>query len=239
MAWVVKNCCSFLRTASITGCEEEQDGVRFAKICELESKELHLRAVFQSVDEKPGGVAEEPRSVPRTYRNEIAAYRLDRMLEIGMLPTTVERSVDGVAGSLQIWLDSAVDLPLLETYDKMELLTGLEDQIIRAEAFMAVMDVHAAHPTIGVMLLPRERRLQIADVTKAFSTSTELNPQLMTPPCHNIDTERELYLRSITAPQLGEQLGGYLSAAQIEALLARRDRFLDTCTSRSADSAAS
>jgi len=219
----------FLRQAKITGCEERRDGLRFAKICDLEGKDLHLRAVFQSVDEGPGAVAEEPKSVPRTYRNEIASFLIDRMLDIGLVPPTVERTVDGATGSLQIWLEAAVDLPLLETYDQMELLDGMEDEIIRADAFMAFMDVYAQHATVGVMLLPHERRLQIADSTKAFSTSTKLNPELMTPPCGPIEPDRELFLRSISHQDIEAEVGQYLSDEQIGALLVRRDLVLDAC----------
>ena len=229
----------FLREAEITGCEERQDGLRFAKICDLEGKDLHLRAVFQSVDEKAGAVAEEPKSVPRTYRNEIASFLVDRSLRIGLVPATVERTVEGERGSLQLWLESAVDLPLLETYDQMELLNGLEDQIILADFFMALIDVHASHEMVGVMLLPHERRLQIADSTKAFSTSPKLNPELLTPPCGPIEPDEALFLRSISHQDLKDVTGAYLSKDQIDALLARRDLVLDACsgTGRTAEPA--
>jgi len=220
----------FLRQAEITQCEYRQDGLRYAKICDLKAKDLHLRAVFQSIDEKSGAVAEEPKSVPRTYRNEIASFLIDRKLGIGLVPATVERTVEGERGSLQIWLESAVDLPLLETYDQMELLDGMENEIIRADAFMAFIDVHEAHPTVGVMLLPHERLLQIADSTKAFSTSPKLNPELMTPPCGPIEPDRELFLRSVSHQDIQGIAGTYLSNEQIDALLARRDLVLDACS---------
>jgi hypothetical protein len=219
----------FLRTADIGYCKVGQDGVRFAKICDLEANGLRLRALFQSVDEKPGNVAEEPRSVPRSYRNEIASFHIDRMLDIGLVPATVERSVNGVPGSLQIWLDTAVDEPLLEIYNKTDLLDGLEDQLSRARAFMAVMDVYEAHPSIGLMLLPHERQLQVADVTKAFSTSTELNPNLLQGRCPPITPRRRLELLGITQQEIKGEVGMYLSDEQIKALLVRRDLILNDC----------
>ncbi len=219
----------FLRTADIEGCKEGQDGVRFAKICDLEANGLRLRALFQSVDERPGNVVEEPRSVPRSYRNEIASYLIDRLLGIGLVPATVERPVYGVPGSLQIWLDTAVDEPLLEIYNKTDLLDGLEDQLSRARAFMAVMDVYEAHPSIGLMLLPHEKQLQVADVTKAFSTSTKLNPDMLNGQCPPISPKRRLEFLEVSHSEIKREVGEYLSDEQIKALLARRDLILNDC----------
>ena len=224
----------FLRTAEVKDCKVGQDGVRIAKICDLEGNGLHLKALFQSIDEKPGGVAEEPRSVPRTYRNEIASFLIDRMMDIGLVPATVERSVEGVPGSLQIWLDSAVDEALIEIYGRTKFL---DDEMVNmlswAEAVMAFMDVHEAHPSIGLMYLPHENRLQIADVTKAFSTHTELNPELLTPPCPPITAKERLELMAISFQEIKETAGQYLSDEQIKALLVRRDLILERCPDKS------
>lgn len=219
----------FLRNAKITRCQDEQRGVRFAKVCELEGKDLRLRAVFQSIDEKPDNVAEEPKSVPRTYRNEIASFLLDRLLKINMVPPTVERTIDGVAGSLQVWLDTAVDMPLLEVYDQMELLSGMEDEIILADAFMAYMDVRAQYEGVGVMLLVHEKRLQIADNTKAFSLSPDIDSELLTPPCGPFEPDQELYWRTITREDIENAVGKYLSTEQIDALRERGRWIMKSC----------
>ncbi len=48
---------------------------------------------------------------PRTrgFVPELAAYRLDRLLNLGMVPATVTRTVDGQAGAMQFLPTSAVD----------------------------------------------------------------------------------------------------------------------------------
>ena len=40
-----------------------------------------------------------------SYKSEIAAYELDKMLGMGMVPPTVERKYDGVTGSAQLWVE--------------------------------------------------------------------------------------------------------------------------------------
>ena len=223
----------FLTTAEVTGCELLQQGVRHEEVCDLEGNELHMRAVFLTMDEKPGAVEEEPKSVPRNWRNEIAAYRLDRYLELDLVPVTVERTIEGRTGSLQIWLESAVDLTILQTYDQMHLIEGLERPIQQAQAFSAWVDVHARH-NMGKMLLPHERRIAIAGSTKAFSTSLRLNPEAVPDPCPPMPPDREVFLRSFTAEKIQDVVGSYLDAEQIDALIVRRDKLLDHCTAAGA-----
>lgn len=40
-----------------------------------------------------------------SYKSEIAAYKLDRLLQLDMVPPTVERRVDGDLMSVQLWVD--------------------------------------------------------------------------------------------------------------------------------------
>jgi len=48
------------------------------------------------------------------YRSEIAAYELDKLLGMHMVPPTVERTLRGESGSAQMWVD---DVVLLKTKD--------------------------------------------------------------------------------------------------------------------------
>ena len=40
-----------------------------------------------------------------SYETEIAAYEMDKMLGLGMVPATAERVIDNRRGSLQLWVD--------------------------------------------------------------------------------------------------------------------------------------
>ena len=55
-----------------------------------------------------------------SYRAEIAAYELDKLLGLSMVPPTVERKVKGETGSAQMWVD---DVVLLKTKDGTPPLT--------------------------------------------------------------------------------------------------------------------
>jgi hypothetical protein len=69
---------------------------------------------------KPGGLAGGAAIKPippgrrdgffESYKSEIAAYKLDRMLDLNMVPPTVERRYDGKVASAQLWVENVVML---------------------------------------------------------------------------------------------------------------------------------
>ena len=87
---------AYLRTAPIVRTEETDRGVT-----------RPIRAFFA-----PGGAIESmvwkelrpgrPNGYYESYKSEIAAYELDKIMGMGMVPPTVERKYDGVTGSAQL-----------------------------------------------------------------------------------------------------------------------------------------
>jgi hypothetical protein len=84
----------------------------------------HRRAYF-----KPGGLAGgavirrilgKRDGFFESYKSEVAAYKLDRMLDLNMVPPTVERRYENQPASAQLWVDNV--LMLSETKKK-----GLKD----------------------------------------------------------------------------------------------------------------
>lgn len=219
---------AFIRDTEATNCRFLQRGLRHAEVCELDGEHMQIRIVFQDVDEKRGSVAEEPKQIPRSYRHEIASYQLDRILGLDMVPVTVAKSIERRRGSAQLFLESAVDLPLIEIYEQFDLRAKLEDQIFEAELFSALLGVVQRHDA-GKMILPQEGRVAIADNTKAFGTSIELDPELASEDCGPIRPDLAHALRSLSAQTLDPVVGEYLSPVQIEALLTRRDLILGRC----------
>lgn len=216
----------FLQQAEVVACTVVHKLDRSADVCDLEGDGPEIRALFTGVDEAPESGQPEGAAF-RSYRHEIAAYRLDRLLGLDLVPVTVERSREGTAGAMQIFMEGAVDLTLLEIYDQMGLLDGLENERVVADIFSAFLGVEDRHD-FGRMFLPQDRRLAIADSTKAFPTSAEPGSDLPSP-CGPLGPELEMGLKSLTRRQLDEAVGTLLSPQQIDALLFRRDRILEMC----------
>jgi len=150
-----------------------------------------------------------------------------------MVPATVIREIDGQRGSLQSWVEGAVDQAAAEAYD-LELFDtdAIRRQLGQGEVFDALIGNFDRGPDDHLCLVNRDRLLLI-DHSKAFSISPELPgdednslavaPQLLAE------------LRSLDRESLDQLLGDLISDRQIEALLLRRDRILDRLSTASAD----
>ena len=86
----------------------------------IKSQELKVgvtkpwRLFLKKDAEEFSGCWKNPQGVKRGHlegwRFEIAAYRMDKLLGINLIPPTVEREFDGKKGSLQLWVVFEFDL---------------------------------------------------------------------------------------------------------------------------------
>jgi len=135
---------------------------------------------------------------------------------------------------LVLFPGNAVYQPLIETDEqRAEALTGLEQEVSDAMAFLALLDIEGQHEA-GRMLLRKEKRLMLADLTMGFSESPQIQERyLLGEPASEDLIERplspflELKMRELERKELRKKCKGLLSNGQIDALLARRDRILE------------
>jgi len=222
----------FLTRANVIGTTEV---FPFVQLVELKRKGLHLRAVFgHEAEASPAGSNSEARS-PRRYEHELAAYWLDRRLGLEMVPVAVPRTIDKQPGVLQIFIEDAVDLPFIQDRDAWDLLVGLDAQLERYLVFTALVGARDRADE-AKMLLPRQRRIMMSDHARGFPLSTEDDDILarraavaLPEACGPLEADLEHRLRSLQMEELLSGLGAYLSEAQLDALLVRRDRILEAC----------
>ncbi|MCX6559016.1 MAG: hypothetical protein NTZ26_00750 [Candidatus Aminicenantes bacterium] len=93
----------FLREASIVSVEKDTQGGRTLPwVVALEKDGVRARAIFKY------GYRARPHPQAHNYRYELAAYELSKVLELEIVPPTVERTVEGVAGALQLFIEGCV-----------------------------------------------------------------------------------------------------------------------------------
>ena len=81
-----------LKNAEVVSFDELAMGVATAKRVHLKKAEVELRAVWRPFPPSGDGAQ-------RSYRAEIAAYELDKMLGLNMVPPIVERIIEGLPGA--------------------------------------------------------------------------------------------------------------------------------------------
>jgi hypothetical protein len=221
----------FLRTATVVADEPIPIGVTKPRRLELERDGVRARAAFRHHHEEERRKKLETRTIMLfrdSWRNEIIAYELSKMLGLGRVPPTVERSVDGVEGSVQLWIEDA----MMEV-DRRE--RGI-DPPNRLRFQRQVDDMNVFDNLIGNfdrnqgnILLDVDWNAWLIDHTRAFRPFNEL-----VRPDSVVRCSRGLWagLSELSRAELEERVGAYVKPGDIDALLARRDLIVEKLEKR-------
>ncbi|HWE22472.1 MAG TPA: metallophosphoesterase [Myxococcales bacterium] len=166
-------------------------------------------------------------------RKELAAFRLDRALRLGLVPATVERELQGRRGILQArpvrWFSQA------EVESKSMSADGwcaLPPQFELMYAFDAVIG-NDGRTRESIVYDAATWMLLLTGHARAFGAGRELPAHLQShPPAPGPEMRRRL--ASLDAASLARAVGDVLSKRDRDALLARRDALLGGKASRTA-----
>ncbi len=222
----------FLARAPIVSITEIDPGVPL-KMLELQGDGMHLRAVFGENQETAEEAAAAGRRARRRYQHTVAAYRVDRLMGLNLVPVTVLRKIEGNEGLVQIWIQAALDQAVIEEYGRWSLLEGLDGQIARVAAFSALIGIEDRLPA-GRMLLPISRRVLLADNSVSFYPDPRVDPYLPEG-CGPVGAAFMASLRSLEKGELTEILAALVSDEAIDALLSRRDGLVERCENPAED----
>jgi hypothetical protein len=179
---------------------------------------------------RDGGIELEGLFIPDEsddIRPAVAAYRLDRLLELDMVPVTVAREIDGVAGTLQYWPSRAVS----ETERREQGLGGaawcpLADQIGDMYAFDALI-FNEARTIDRIRYSTEDFQLLLFGHERTFSLRRGRPEYLANQRIELTPAWRDA-LRTMDEPLLTATLGDVLDRRRIRALLERRDQLLES-----------
>jgi hypothetical protein len=216
----------FLKTAPITGRRKTPVGTTGALRVTLSDGKLTHDAQFQTIDVyKPvfhGAEGTVEKNFRDTYKFNIAAYRLGKLIGIGyMIPMSVEREVEGKTGSMTWWLDN-VWMSEAERRDN-EIKPPASQFWVDQLNIVRVFDqlIYNTDRNQGNLLISPEWKVYLIDHTRAFRATVAM--QQKNPLPNRVDYKLLKALRQLTLAQLTEKLGGYLRPEEISAILGRRD----------------
>jgi hypothetical protein len=152
-----------------------------------------------------------------SYKAEIAAYHLDRLLDMHMVPPVVERQIEGRIGAAVLWIEQT------KGWDMKKPIQGPEPQWSRQVSRMKLFDQLIANidRNQGNLLYDADWHLFLIDHSRAFTTRTSLDG-IAVPGV--IDRQLWRRIEALTADDLERELGAWLGAGERKALLTRRDR---------------
>jgi hypothetical protein len=225
----------FLQKAKIESISTiELDDVS-GQFLSLELKDMKLRAYFGTTHETAEQAAAAGRKARRRYQHHIAAYKLDRRLDLDMVPVNVLRKIKGVEGMVQIFMQNAIDLAQLQEYDDFSVLVGMDTQIAKARAFNAVIGLRSEDRLRqGKMVLPASKRVMLADNGIAFTDEPTVEP-FLPEGCGPVGPAFLHELGKLELATIKKDLEKLLSGVQIEAIMKRRDALLAKCAEENPD----
>jgi hypothetical protein len=214
--WNQEKLENYLRTAEVVSVEKDTEAGRTTPWrITLNDGITQRQALFKYINRS------RPSLLPDSYKYEIAAYELDKLLELEIVPPVVEREIEGTTGSLQLYLEGCIreaerkrrkiDPPdpvsfqnMLEVINVFENLV-LEEDCFDADDILVDLDGWKAYRV---------------DFSMAFSPLPEIISECKINKC-----SRKLYNNLL---QLGElevrnKLKLFLNDQEIEALLQRKN----------------
>lgn len=218
----------FLKTADIVKAEDVGEGV---------TKPFKL--AMKKGEEKYDGCWKNPSGIQKGFlegwQYEIAAYEMDKLLGLNMIPPTVEREFNGKRGSLQFWITSemsdlermekGIRIPRekLESWNKQKYLTRAFDCLIANE-----------DRTQQNIRYTEDWRTILIDHSRSFRSSDKFKKQLVFGRKGLLAQKlfRQLpkvfveKVRSLNFDKIKQAVGTYLSDEEIKAILARKDLLL-------------
>ena len=160
-----------------------------------------------------------------SWRTEVAAYELDKLLGLGMVPATIEREspYDNVPGSLQLWVVSA--MTEAKRREKAVIPSEAEKwarQLSAMYIFDALIYNTDRHP--DNLLITESFDIRLIDHSRSFRPNAELRNEEDLRRFPRPIVER---LEQLTKSDVEKHLGDYLSLTQMDGLMKRRQLLLD------------
>lgn len=212
----------FLMTAEVVETKALTGSRNLPERLTLRKDGVEARAIFRTVDKKRKSARVGDVTI-RDFHDgfvyECAAYRLSRLLGFDNVPPCVLRTIDGRAGSVQLWIEHAtteyqnrydVDGPFAENRSP--------DEFRKMRVFDALIDNFDRHP--GNVLIDARDRVWFIDHTRSFRLYTDA-------PLDNVASCEPALKAALTGLERGELRALGLSVRHVEAVWRRRGQLID------------
>jgi hypothetical protein len=158
-----------------------------------------------------------------SYKSEIAAYELDKLLGLDMVPPYVERTIDGKVGAAVMWLDGVKSFKDLggPPSPPPAMLAKWNVQLVRAKMFdnlIANLD-----PNLGNWLKDDSWNVILIDHSRSFTTTKKMTHEMT-----RVDRQLWAKIAALDEPALTNALGMWVGKKEIMAILDRREKMKQT-----------
>lgn len=226
----------FLAKARIVSTRPIGEGVTRPLLVTLELDGVTGKAVFKSIDERKSGVTtladgSSEIDFQDSWQTEIAGYLFDRMIGLEMVPATVRRRVEGKTGSMQFFVEGMI--PESERLEKKLSPPDLDEwneRVYKVRLFDELISNADRH--LKNIQVTKDFSIRLIDHSRTFRVNRSLRDPNVLQRFSRSLLDR---ISRLEKKEMQKQLGEYLTSAQIERVLQRRDAILELVKKRVAE----
>jgi hypothetical protein len=212
---------TFLLKATIVDEGDTSTGSKFWRVTLDDGTRKHDAAIETSTQRDAS---------QRDYRFNVAAYELDKGLELNFVVPSVERMVKGQPAAFTWWVDDVlmneqgrrgqkIEPPDPDSWKKQMQAVRVFDELI-ANTYRNVSPEFYMASIWDNLLITKDWRIWLVDHTRAFGTGRKLeNPESLA----QCDRRLLAKLRELTRSVMKDKLQKYLAPEQLDALETRRE----------------
>ncbi len=213
----------FLKRADIHERRSAGRGVTNSERATLSDGNLTHDAHLQFIDEHAATFASNrgtELNFKDSYKFNVAAYRLDKLMNLNMIPVSVERKMLGRTGELSWWVDGTAMTELERKAKHLE--PPDQDAWNRQMYCVRVFDqlIYNTDRNLGNLVIDKDWTMWMIDHTRAFRTNTTL---MSVNNLVKVDRHMLAEIRKLNEPTLKAELKPFLNDMEIKGLLKRRD----------------
>lgn len=213
---------NYLRTAKIVS--KRRTGGRGENwLISLDDGKIARRGFFKLINRS------RPTLITDSYKYGIAAYELDKLLDLNLVPPVVEREIEGRKGSLQIFMEGALleserRIKNIEPPDPEKFKNTLDDLSVFEN--LTYSPAFCGERELDDILIMHKKDWEICrvDFSEAFATSPELIPGYEITRC-----SKKLYQHLIKLEDkvIKAKLKQYLNDEEMSMLLKRKKLIIE------------
>ncbi len=185
----------------------------------LDDGEIKKQAMFKVVDDT------RPALLPDSYKYELAAYALDKLLDLNKIPPMIEREIEGTRGSLQIRVENCFGLDEkqrknIRPPDSQAFANALEEINVFENL------VYNERKELDDILI-QEKSWDVfrVDFSEAFAPYSNLIPEQKITHCSKTLFQN---LQDLSDDMIKTGLESYLNDEEMSALLTRKTLIIKT-----------
>lgn len=158
-----------------------------------------------------------------SWRYNVAAYRLDRMLEIGMTPPSIERAYQNKPGAFTWWVDDV----LMDEAQRLKTKVSAPDTMVWNQQMwmVRVFDqlIYNVDRNLGNLLIDKTWTVWMIDHSRAFRLIDKLKSPESVTRCDRVLFDK---LKALDEKTLKQVMDDYLTGPEIRGVLQRRNELI-------------